>query len=174
MILVGLYLATVVLANLAIAHFGPAATIPVAFIGISLDLTTRDKLHDLWQGQRLWPRMLVLIGVGSIISALFSVSAAQIALGSFVAFLVSGLVDTAIYAKTEGRSKLLRMNLSNLGSSITDSILFPAIALSPFLGFGPELLTIMVGQAVAKFTGGLIWSFILTRQKRLTPLTETV
>jgi hypothetical protein len=40
-ILTGLYLAAIVAANLAVAHFGPGSSIPIAFLLVGLDLTTR-------------------------------------------------------------------------------------------------------------------------------------
>ena len=47
-LLTALYLAAIVLANLSVAHFGPASTPYNAFLFIGLNLATRDRLHDLW------------------------------------------------------------------------------------------------------------------------------
>lgn len=48
-----LYLVAIVLANLSVAQFGPSVTILNAFLFIGLDLTARDKLHEVWRGNRL-------------------------------------------------------------------------------------------------------------------------
>lgn len=47
------YLIAIVAANLSVAYFGPQATIVNAFLLIGLDLSTRDKLHELWRNDRL-------------------------------------------------------------------------------------------------------------------------
>ena len=59
--IVALYLAAVVAANLSVAAFGPAASIVNAFLFVGLDLTARDRLHDSWRGRQLWPRMALLM-----------------------------------------------------------------------------------------------------------------
>jgi hypothetical protein len=59
--LVALYLAAIVAANLSVAAFGPGVTIVNAFALIGLDLSTRDALHDRWRGRWLLARMALLI-----------------------------------------------------------------------------------------------------------------
>ena len=45
-LLIGMYLAAIVAANLSVAAFGLAVSIANAFIFIALDLTSRDRLHE--------------------------------------------------------------------------------------------------------------------------------
>lgn len=156
--LIILYLVAIVLANLAVTAFGPAASIPASFVFITLDLTTRDALHERWQGRHLWRNMALLIVSGSVLSALINWQAANIALASCVAFAGAGLADTLVYAALEERARLVKMNGSNVVSAAVDSILFPALA----FGF-PLLWPIMIGDFVAKVTGGALWSLVLTR-----------
>lgn len=60
MILITLYLVAIVAANLMVAQFGVAVVIFNAFVFIGLDLSTRDALHERWQGEHLWRNMLLL------------------------------------------------------------------------------------------------------------------
>lgn len=157
MIYVMLYLIAIVSANLLIAQFGPSIAILNAFLFIAFDLTARDALHEKWNGKNLWRNMVLLIGTGSLLSALLNINATPIAIASFAAFAGAGIVDTLVYRLLGERSRLVRMNGSNLVSAAVDSLIFPILA----FGF-PPLWGIVVGQFVAKVFGGSIWSvFIL-------------
>lgn len=149
------YLGAVVAANLTIAALGPSAAIVVAFLFIGLDLTARDRLHDAWRGRQLALRMGALIAAGGLISYLLNAAAAQIAVASTVAFVAAGTADAVVYALLGERTKLLRINGSNVVSSAVDSLVFPTIA------FGGLLPAIVVGQFVAKVAGGFVWSLLI-------------
>lgn len=153
-----LYLLAVVLANLSAAHFGPAVTIINAFLFIGLDLTARDKLHDAWRNNNLVSKMVLLILSGSALSWILNKSAGQIALASFVSFAVSAGIDTAVYHLLRNYTHLIKINGSNLFSGAADSIIFPTLA------FGSFLPLITLGQFVAKFGGGFVWSLILNHK----------
>jgi hypothetical protein len=153
-----LYLAAIVAANLLVARFGPWISVVNAFLFIGLDLTTRDKLHDAWQGRALWPKMALLVGAGSALSWLLNRDAGRIAMASFAAFALAGVADTVIYHLLRERAKMLRVNGSNVASAAVDSVAFPALA----FGF-PLRLDIMLLQFAAKVGGGYIWSWVLFR-----------
>lgn len=155
MLYVFMYLIAVVLANLSVAYFGPASTIVNAFLFIGLDLTSRDKLHDLWHGKYLWPKMFTLIATGSFLSWLLNRNAGQIALASLAAFCVSGIIDAITYALLIKRPWFTRTNGSNLFSAAADSLVFPTLA------FGSFMPLIVLGQFAAKVGGGFIWSIII-------------
>lgn len=156
--LILIYLAAIVIANLLVAKFGAVITIFNAFVFIGLDLSTRDALHEQWQGRNLWLKMAFLIGAGSLLSALLNWQVVPIAIASCVAFAGAGLVDTIVYRGLINTPRLFRMNGSNILSAAVDSFLFPAIA----FGF-PLLIPIMVGQFAAKVIGGFVWSLILQK-----------
>lgn len=159
--LIMLYLAAIVVANLLVAQFGPVVAILNAFLLIALDLTARDRLHEQWQGRGLWLKMLALIGSGSLLSYALNANAGPIALASFVAFLGAGLADTLVYWLLGERSRMVKVNGSNLVSSAVDSLIFPALA------FGwPLLWPIVLGQFVAKVAGGWLWSLVLFRARQ--------
>lgn len=153
-----MYLGGAVLANLMIVWFGPKVAVITAFLLIGLDLSSRDVLHDMWKGKGLFLRLGMLIATGSVLSAVINISAAPIAIASFVAFVCAGTADTLIYILLGNKAKLVKMNGSNLVSAAVDSVVFPALA----FGF-PLLWTIMIGQFVAKVVGGLVWSLILRK-----------
>lgn len=153
--IVALYLAAVVAANLSVAAFGPSITIVNAFLFIGLDLTSRDRLHDAWSERHLWMRMALLIAAGGAISYLLNRDAAQIAVASTVSFVVAGVLDAVVYAALSKRSRLLRVNGSNIVGAAADSLIFPTLA------FGGFLPLIVLGQFVAKVAGGFLWSLVL-------------
>lgn len=153
-----LYLSAIVLANITTATFGASWSIVNAFLFIGLDLTCRDKLHEQWKDNNLFWNMLMLIATGSVLSYLLSASAGIIALASFVAFLSANIIDVLIYQKLIHKSKLIKINGSNVGSAFVDSLVFPTIA------FGGILWTITLGQFIAKVFGGYLWSLVLDRE----------
>lgn len=161
--LIVVYLLAIVAANLLVAAFGPTVTIINAFLFIGLDLTTRDALHEKWQGRNLWLKMAGLIVAGSAISYLLNRDAGPIALASLVAFAVAAIVDTVTYHLLGKQARLVRVNGSNILSAAVDSLIFPTLA------FGGLLWPIVIGQFIAKVLGGLMWSLVLTRMRRRVP-----
>jgi len=159
MIYILLYLTAIILANLSSAHFGPSASVVNAFLFIGLDLTSRDKLHEAWQGRGFIWKMGLLIATGSVLSWLINRNAGMIAVASFVAFACAAIVDTVIYQILHKRSYMVKVNGSNVFSALVDSLVFPTIA---FGGFMP---LVTLGQFVSKVAGGFIWAIILKRKK---------
>lgn len=155
--LIGMYLGAIVAANLTVTWLGAWVTPLTAFAFIGLDLVARDRLHEQWDGDRLWLRMLGLIGAGSLLSWALSGAAGRVALASFVAFLGAGIVDTLAYHVLRRRRRLVRMNGSNVPSALADSFLFPTLA------FGAWLPWVIGGQFLAKVGGGFLWSLLLGR-----------
>ncbi len=155
--LVALYLAAIVAANLSVAYFGPYASIINSFVFIGLDITTRDALHERWEGKNLWGKMALLILSGSVLSWLLNRDAGRIALASFAAFAASGAADTIVYHLLRHRPKLWRVNGSNVVSSTVDSVVFT------FVAFGTLMPVIVAGQILAKVAGGYVWALVLNR-----------
>lgn len=158
--LIGMYLAAIVAANLSITAFGPSMAIVNAFIFIALDLTSRDRLHEAWQGRWLWLKMALLIASGSVLSYLLNANAGPIALASFVAFAAAALSDTLVYTVLHDRAYLVKVNGSNVVSAAIDSIVFPVLA------FGGFPILIIVGQFVAKTVGGALWAYLLQPRRK--------
>lgn len=159
-ILVALYLAAIIVANLIIAHFGPEATIITAFLFIGLDITARDRLHESWQGRSLWLKMTALVAAGSLMSWLVNHAAGTIAIASLVAFAASGAADTLTYHALRHRAWAVKVNGSNVISAAVDSLVFPTLA------FGGFLPLVVSGQFLAKVAGGAVWAAILRFGRR--------
>jgi len=152
-----IYLSAIVAANLSSAYFGPGASIVNAFLFIGLDLTSRDKLHDAWGGRGLLWKMATLIAAGSAVSYALNRNAGAIALASCAAFAAAAITDGIIYQLLRGKSRMVKINGSNIPSALVDSLIFPTIA---FGGFMP---LIVMGQFVAKVAGGFLWSLVLRK-----------
>lgn len=155
--IVALYLAAIVAANLISATFGPTASVFSAFAMIGATITLRDRLHDSWRGRGLATRMAVLVGSGALISWLISSGASTVAIASCVAFALSETADTLVYHGLRRWSWFRRVNGSNLVASAVDSLTFPTLA------FGGFLWPIVLGQFVAKTLGGALWAYLLRR-----------
>jgi uncharacterized PurR-regulated membrane protein YhhQ (DUF165 family) len=154
-ILIFIYLLSIVSANLIITEFGPKVSIVTAFIFIGLDLTLRDYLHESWHRNNLFLKMFTLILSGSLISWFLNKDSGTIAIASCIAFFMAGITDFIIYHLFIKKSKLVKINASNIISSGVDSLVFPYIA------FGAFMPMIVFGQFIAKAFGGFIWSLII-------------
>jgi uncharacterized PurR-regulated membrane protein YhhQ (DUF165 family) len=133
----------------------------IAFLLIGLDLTLRDRLHDLWRGRQLWPRMFGLIVAAGVVSYLLNPVSGPIAVASVVAFSLASLADAAVYHLLAGRSWSIRTNGSNLIGATVDSLVFPVMA------FGSAFPSIVLGQLVAKVVGGMFWALLIVRVRGL-------
>lgn len=162
-----LYLAAIVAANLLVASFGPAISIVNALLFIGLDITARDRLHDAWHGRGLVWKMGALIATGSLLSYWVDRATSQIALASFVAFVLANIADTLVYHLLRERAYMVRVNGSNIVSAAVDSLVFPSLA------FGALLPAIVLGQFAAKVFGGAMWAFILHKRSVMTQMPDS-
>lgn len=147
----------IILANLSATYFGPISTPFNAFVLIGFDISMRDRLHEKWHGKNLGLKMLGLICAGAVITYLFNQGSGRIALASVLSFSFALSVDCIIYQFLFRKSELTKMNGSNVGSALVDSILFPTIA------FGAFMPWIIIFQFLAKTVGGALWAWLLTR-----------
>jgi len=151
------YIAALVAANLLVAWLGPWFSLINAFILIGLDLSLRDKLHDLWDGENLPMKMGGLIATASIVSYAINPATGMIAFASLAAFSLSMVADAIAYQYLKGKDWMIRVNGSNMAGALVDSVVFPTIA------FGGLMLEIVALQFIAKVGGGYIWSRIFKR-----------
>jgi hypothetical protein len=157
MIYAGIYIAALVAANLLVAWLGVWFSLVNAFVLIGLDLSLRDKLHDLWEGDKLPIKMGGLIATASIVSYAINPATGMIAFASLAAFSLSMVADTLVYRYLKDKEWMIRVNGSNIAGSAVDSVVFPTIA------FGGLMLEIVALQFIAKVGGGYIWSRIFKR-----------
>jgi hypothetical protein len=157
MIYAGIYIAALVAANLLVAWLGVWFSLVNAFVLIGLDLSLRDKLHDLWEGEKLPIKMGGLIATASIVSYAINPATGMIAFASLAAFSLSMVADAFVYQYLKDKEWMIRANGSNIAGSAVDSVVFPTIA------FGGLMLEIVALQFIAKVSGGYIWSRIFKR-----------
>lgn len=159
-ILIGIYIAAMVMANTLVWWLGPWFSPVNSFLLIGLDLTLRDVLHERisrWQ-------LAGVILAGGAITWLVNPAARHIAIASAVAFLAAAIADWIVYSALRSRSWLIRSNGSNLVGAAVDSIIFPTLA------FGSFLPLVVAMQFLAKAVGGAVWSLILRLTLRPEPL----
>jgi uncharacterized PurR-regulated membrane protein YhhQ (DUF165 family) len=156
MMLVGFYVAAIVAANLSVAVFGPWVSPINAFLFIGFDFFARDRLHDQWNGKRLWIKMGALIAASGAISFVLNPASGIIALASVIAFVVAGFADAAAYHAMKDKPYMMRSNGSNVAGSAVDSLLFPAVAFGAFM---PEIVAL---QFAAKVAGAFVWSLVIS------------
>jgi hypothetical protein len=155
-ILISVYLLAIIMANLLVTKFGTIAVLPVGFILVGLDITTRDYLHEVWES-KLWLKMGLLIAFGSLLSWLLNKDAGMIAVASFVAFASAGIIDTLSYHLLRKKNYLVKINGSNVFSSIADSAIFLSLA------FGAFMPILILEQFAVKLIGGFLWSLVIRR-----------
>jgi hypothetical protein len=97
--------------------------------------------------------MPALIISGSLLSFAINKDAGVIALASFWAFGIAASIDALIYQALRGKKYMVRVNASNVGGALADSIIFPILA------FGGFLPLITLGQFLAKVFGGVVWAY---------------
>ena len=159
MIYAGIYIAALVAANLLVAWLGVWFSLINAFVLIGLDLSLRDKLHDLWEGEKLPIKMGGLIATASVVSYAINPATGMIAFASLAAFSLSMVADSVVYQYLKYKDKVIRINGSNIAGAAVDSVVFPTIA------FGGLMLEIVALQFLAKVFGGFIWGKILNRSE---------
>lgn len=155
--LIATFLGAIVVANLAVAHFGQPALVVTAFVLIPFDLVARDVLHERWKADErgVFYRMLGLVLAGAVLTVALNWGAAQIAVASVLAFTFATATNAIMFEKLQV-ARLTRMNISNLGAAIVDSIAFPVVA----FGLANVSWTLSASQAGSKFVGGLVFSSI--------------
>lgn len=149
-VLIAVYIAAMVTANLLVWWLGPWFSPINAFFLIGLDLTLRDVMQERLSR---WQLAGVILAGGAITWGV-NPAAAHIAIASATAFLVSALADWAVYTALRSRPWLVRSNGSNVVGAAVDSIIFPTLAFGVFL---PHIIAM---QFAAKVFGGAVWSLI--------------
>jgi uncharacterized PurR-regulated membrane protein YhhQ (DUF165 family) len=158
-----LFIATIFCANWAIATYGlvpvgPALIAPAGVYFAGLAFTFRDLAQE--RVGRRW--IVAAILLGAVISGLVST---KFALASGVAFLVSELLDFAVYTPLRQRNWIGAVVASNLVGLVADSILFLALA------FGS--LQYLPGQVVGKAWMTLLAVVVLwLLRRRMAPSAE--
>jgi len=159
---VGIYGASIPLANLAIQHIGtvefpggphvipvaPGMTAPSGVLLIGVALVARDAVHR-YGGMAM---ALAAIVAGVAVSALVAPS---VALASAAAFGLGELADTAIYGPLHRRRPAMAILLSGTVGAVVDSLLFLHIAFGSATYWGGNTIgKIWMSGAAAAWIGG--------------------
>lgn len=154
----GAYIATVVVANLASAQWPPLVTgsllVPAGTLFAGATFTLRDLLHDAVH----LPGVVAAIASGAGLSWL--VASPRVAVASAVAFAVSELLDTIIYARISPCSRLRAIVRSNVAGLLVDSVLFVPLAFGSVAAIPGQIL----GKTIA--TGLTITVLLTVRARR--------
>lgn len=162
-LLIGAYIVANTAANLILiavpAERRALASIAIACTFVALDLVSRDRLHDLWHGDKR--KLGYLILAGALLSAAINYAAWPVAVASCLAFAAAGVADTAAYQRLQAHPWMWRSNGSNVASAFVDSAVF--LGLAGALGVFPvaAIPIAFAGQFCAKVIGGLAWSYAL-------------
>jgi uncharacterized PurR-regulated membrane protein YhhQ (DUF165 family) len=153
------YVGAVVIANLAVNHWGPKAAPAIAFVAVAAVLIFRDQFAQL-TGQR-WQAQLLqagLIGAGALATYLINENAALIAKASVIAFAASESTEQVAYYLMRRRPWMEKAPYSAVFGAAVDSVLFITIAFG-FDGW------IIVGQFAAKLGGAWLWASLIDKAK---------
>lgn len=153
------YLFAIVASNLLVARYGQIALVFTAWVLIPFDLVARDILHGRWEGPTLWPRIVLLIHAGALITLALNWEAWRVAVASVTAFAVGTVVNTALFARWDWMPRLWRMTSTNSVVALIDSTLFPILA------FGLLSWEISFLQFVSKSVGAYAWAVIVNKAK---------
>lgn len=153
-----LYIGTIVAANWTSTHcshwaVGPLI-VPAGTLWAGATFSLRDLLHDTL-GTR---GVAIVIAMGTGLS--WALASPQIAIASVVAFAVSELLDSLVYARLRARSRLHAMVASNVAGLLVDSILFAPLAFGTFAAAPGQVL----GKAAT--TGLTVAALLIVRACR--------
>ena len=146
---------------------GFEATAGTIFAGFAL--ASRDIVQDNWGRKAI----VVIILIGTLMS--FAISAPEIAIASAAAFLLSEMLNFAVYTPIRARSKLgdrwwaLAVSASNLAGAVADTVVFLGIAFG-WAAVAPALAGQLVGKAWATLLylaiGALLGMYLHKAAKR--------
>ncbi|WP_233206441.1 hypothetical protein [Haliangium sp. UPWRP_2] len=139
------------LANLIVwasGSWAPWVSLVCGFVLVGLDMVIKDTLQNRWGVS--WRLMLLVVGGG--VAGFLAPGSARICAASVAAFMVSALVDVAVFAALARSPR--RYVASNAASALVDSSLFLWFGLGVF---GWPVLA----QTVAKIAGAALWQRVL-------------
>ena len=165
-----IYLLCIIAANVLAVQYtiplGSELSIPAGTIAIAPIFTLRDSVQHRY-GSRA---VVYLVLGGAIVSLLISLVTSQqvlgrIAVAGLIAFVLSELLDTAIYMQLSRYSWLSRVLASNTVACAIDSLLFLSIA------FGLDWGT-FAAQYLAKLLISTVAGLVLLRAHRDTAINQ--
>ena len=188
MILNGIFIATLIVANIVSAKVVSfwGLVIPAAIVAYPLTFLMTDVIGEMWGKEEanrtvklgLICQLLSLVLIGGAIAlpvAPFADNQAEfqsfrVVFASLVAYLLAQFNDVFIFhklkEKTNGKHKWLRNNLSTMTSQLIDTAIFITIA---FIGTVPNIWVMIFSQYLIKFIYALLdtpFFYYLTREQK--------
>lgn len=157
------FLLALVAANLIVKHFGAPGLLISSFLLIPFDFVLRCVIHENYKGFKLFRLLLGLTIAAGLCTYAINHDALNVARGSVAGIVAAQIFAGAFYqlAKYKNEGFFIKVNLSDLIAITFDSIAFQIVA---FNLFNPS---IMLGQIIIKFAGGLLWYFIIFKKLKL-------
>jgi uncharacterized PurR-regulated membrane protein YhhQ (DUF165 family) len=146
---------------LLVQHFGAYALFASSFFLIPFDFVVRCLLHEKWYGTGLVIRFLWLTFIACVITFAINKDAEDIAIASVLGFTSAQVASGIFYQLNKRKSVFYKVNLSDLLAIVCDSIIFQLYA---FNTIDP---IVVIGQIAIKFSGGLLWYYILFKRLRI-------
>lgn len=151
-LMICVYVAIFLLANLLVASFGPAVTPFNALFLIAADMVLRDRIQ--FESGAAWSILACLLA--GVATVLIAPGSEMIALASGLSCLLAGSAS-AIAFKLKSGGFFQKALPANVISAAVDSIAFPLIA------FGAIMPGITVAQFAAKTIGASIILLIIRK-----------
>lgn len=156
-----LFLAALVAANLIVNHFGSYGLLFSSALLIPFDFVCRCIIHERYKGTRLLAVLSALTIAASILTYIVNTQAKSVAIASVCGFIAAQLAAGIFYQCFKSKSYFVKVNGSDLVAIVFDSLLFQ------FIAFGTIIPTITAGQVCIKLAGGLVWYFLIFKKLKL-------
>ena len=168
------YVAVVAVSNLLVDKFidlGAFGLLSAGTITFGITFTIRDLAHQasVQAGLGRGP-VFLMIGIAAVVNvfvAMATETPARFLAASFLAILISEVIDTEIYHRLRSRSWLVRVLSSNAVSVPLDSSIFTIVAFLGVAGYDAiTMVQIVQADLIFKFLVGTVLALIKTGWNR--------
>jgi uncharacterized PurR-regulated membrane protein YhhQ (DUF165 family) len=168
------YVAVVAVSNLLVDKFidlGAFGLLSAGTITFGITFTIRDLAHQASVQAGLGRRpVFLMIGIAAVVNvfvAMATETPARFLAASFLAILISEVIDTEIYHRLRSRSWLVRVLSSNAVSVPLDSSIFTIVAFLGVAGYDAiTMVQIVQADLIFKFLVGTVLALIKTGWNR--------
>lgn len=152
---ISLYLSAFVLSNFIVLWYGAKGLIFTSLFLIPFDFVMRCMFHEQWKGKQLIIKLGLLVATASLLTYLINHDSKNIAVASMCGFITAQIMAGLYYQYVIDAEYWVKVNGSDLIGIVCDSIIFQLIA------FGTLNYSVMLGQILLKFIGGIVWYYVL-------------
>jgi uncharacterized PurR-regulated membrane protein YhhQ (DUF165 family) len=170
LLLIALYAASILLANLTLNRFIPLPLFGLLSVGtifFAAVFTLRDRIHRAGGLNAVYAAIALALLVNTVAALLLDTPWRFVG-ASFLAILVGELADTAVYQRLIGKSWWTRVLASNAVSVPLDSVLFTLLAFWGDMS-GRDLAQIIFADILAKYAIAALFALRVRRMARALP-----